>query len=77
VPLVAAILGVVGSYLLPGSGALTLDLGIGRRTRPLGPLTERIAAPAETVFDVIATPWGRTVAHSRASIRSDAEPRSR
>ena len=42
-------------------GALTLDLGVGRRTRPLGPLRVRIAAPRETVFDVIAAPYlGKT-----------------
>ncbi|MEX2210368.1 MAG: SRPBCC family protein [Gaiellaceae bacterium] len=38
-------------------GALTLDLGIGRTTRPLGPLTRQVAAPPETVFDVIARPY--------------------
>ena len=42
-------------------GALTLDLGVGRRVRPLGPIERTIAAPPETVFDVIAGPYlGRT-----------------
>ncbi len=42
-------------------GALTLDLGIGRRVRALGPMTRTIAAPPATVFDVIAAPYlGRT-----------------
>jgi hypothetical protein len=41
-------------------GALTLDLGVGRRYRPLGPLRFRIAAPREVVFDVIAGPYRRT-----------------
>ena len=42
-------------------GSLTLDLGIGRRLRPLGPLRLGIAAPREVVFDVIAAPYlGRT-----------------
>ncbi|MGH3051007.1 MAG: SRPBCC family protein, partial [Gaiellaceae bacterium] len=36
---------------------LTLDTGVGRRARPLGPVTFEIAAPRETVFDVIATPY--------------------
>lgn len=38
-------------------GSVTLNLGIGRSTRPLGPLTIRIDAPRETVFDVIAEPY--------------------
>lgn len=46
---------------LVARGALTLDLGLGRTIRPLGPLTRRIAAPREVVFDVIAGPYlGRT-----------------
>lgn len=50
-----------GGYALVVRGALTLDLGIGRRVRPLGPITRMIAAPAETVFDVVADPYlGRT-----------------
>ena len=38
-------------------GALTLDLGVGRRLRPLGPLVRTIAAPQETIFDIIAGPY--------------------
>jgi hypothetical protein len=50
-----------GGYLLIVRGALTLDLGVGRRVRPLGPFERTIAAPPETVFDVIAAPYlGRT-----------------
>jgi Polyketide cyclase / dehydrase and lipid transport len=42
-------------------GSLSVDLGLGRRYRPLGPLTLRIAAPRELVFDVVAGPYlGRT-----------------
>lgn len=42
-------------------GSLALDLGIGRRVRPLGPLTFEIAAPRDVVFDVVAGPYlGRT-----------------
>jgi hypothetical protein len=60
-----AILGLVavgaGGYALLVRGALTLDLGVGRRLRPLGPIERTIAAPPETVFDVIAAPYlGRT-----------------
>ena len=40
---------------------MTIDTGIGRRVRPLGPVDFEIAAPRELVFDVIATPYlGRT-----------------
>ena len=49
------------AYRLLASGALTLDLGRGRRLRPLGPLVQTIQAPRENVFDVIAAPYlGRT-----------------
>lgn len=48
-------------YALVVRGALTLDLGIGRRTSSLGPVRWTIDAPPEAVFDVIATPYlGRT-----------------
>jgi polyketide cyclase/dehydrase/lipid transport protein len=38
-------------------GRLSLDLGWGRRLRPLGPQTVRIDAPRERVFDLIAVPY--------------------
>jgi hypothetical protein len=42
-------------------GSLTVDLGVGRRIRTLGPMLVRIAAPRATVFDVVAQPYlGRT-----------------
>ena len=42
-------------------GAITLDVGIGRTVRPLGPLSVLIAAPREVVFDVVSHPYlGRT-----------------
>jgi hypothetical protein len=48
-------------YRLLARGALTIDTGIGRRVRELGPLRWRIAAPPAIVFDVIAAPYlGRT-----------------
>jgi hypothetical protein len=48
-------------WALTVRGSLTLDLGIGRRIRPLGPRRFEIAAPREVVFDVVAAPYlGRT-----------------
>ena len=42
-------------------GALTVDIGVGRRYRPLGPIRLRIAAPRDVVFDVVSSPYlGRT-----------------
>jgi hypothetical protein len=50
-----------GGYRLFARGELTLDLGVGRRVQPLGPLVHEIGAPPEVVFDVIAAPYlGRT-----------------
>lgn len=57
----AAAAAAAGGYVLTVRGALTLDLGVGRRLRALGPLEQAIAAPPDTVFDVIAGPYlGRT-----------------
>jgi hypothetical protein len=39
------------------TGACPVDLGIGRRVRPLGPQLVEMAAPREVVFDVIAQPY--------------------
>jgi hypothetical protein len=48
-------------YYLVVTGKMTIDTGRGRRVRPLGPFSVQIAAPAATVFDVIAAPYlGRT-----------------
>jgi hypothetical protein len=49
----AAAAGYVGLV----TGACPLDLGIGRRVRPLGPQQLEMAAPRELVFDVIAEPY--------------------
>ena len=52
--------GGVGYYLVV-TGRLTIDTGWARRLRALGPFGVEIAAPAGTVFDVIAAPYlGRT-----------------
>jgi hypothetical protein len=55
---IAALSGMgLGFYALLVRGSLTIDVGIGRTTRPLGPLVWRIAAPRELVFEVIAAPY--------------------
>jgi hypothetical protein len=62
-PLRAAVAGslLLGGAALVARAGLTLDIGIGRRLRPLGPIALDIAAPPEVVFDVIAAPYlGRT-----------------
>lgn len=59
--IVATLGGIAGGCLLLARGAVTLDLGIGRRVQPLGPVSWKIGAPPEVVFDVIASPYlGRT-----------------
>lgn len=55
----ACIAGAATGYVLVARGALTLDLGLGRRVRPLEPIRASIAAAPETVFDVIAAPYLR------------------
>ncbi len=45
------------SYYLVVTGKLTIDTGWARRIRPLGPFGVEVAAPATTVFDVIAAPY--------------------
>jgi uncharacterized protein YndB with AHSA1/START domain len=55
--------------LLVARAGLTLDLGVGRRVRPLGPIGIQIAAPPEIVFDVIAAPYlGATPRAMRAKL---------
>lgn len=49
--------GAASACWLAVRGALTLDTGIGRSTRPLGPMTVHIAAPRQVVFDVVAAPY--------------------
>lgn len=61
--------GVVG-YLGLVTAAVPLDLGLGRRQRSLGPLSIDIHAPRDTVFDVIAEPYGeRSTRASREKVR--------
>ena len=49
--------GAVGLCLGAVTGALTVDLGVGRRTRQLGPITLAIDAPRERVFAAAAAPY--------------------
>jgi hypothetical protein len=58
---VALFIGGRRAYHFYASGAVTIDSGVGRRIRELGPVTWEIAAARETVFDVIASPYlGKT-----------------
>lgn len=51
----------MAAYLLVVQGKLTLDLGLGRRLRRLGPIEVEVDAPQATVFDVVAGPYlGKT-----------------
>src|SRR5881394_3209565 len=54
---IALFLGGRRAYRFYASGAVTIDSGIGRRVRGLGPVTWKIAADRETVFQVIAGPY--------------------
>ena len=55
----AAVAAGVGATacVLTVRGALTVDLGIGRSLRSLGPIQTIIDAPREVVFDVISGPY--------------------
>jgi hypothetical protein len=58
-PAAAAAAAAAGTVLYRSlvTGRLTLDLGVGRRTRGLGPLSVDIAAPPEAVFAAAAAPY--------------------
>lgn len=60
-PLVAAaglaLAGSAGGYLGLVTGRLTVDLGVGRRERPLGPITVDVAAPPKAVYAAAAAPY--------------------
>jgi hypothetical protein len=49
--------GGAGLYLGAVTGALTIDLGIGRRVRPLGPIEVTVAAPRQVVYDAATAPY--------------------
>jgi hypothetical protein len=66
--LALAVAGAAG-YVLTVRGALTLDLGLGRRVRPLGPFRLDVAAPVDSLFDVIAAPYlGKTPRAMRSKL---------
>lgn len=44
-------------FFLASRGLLALDLGIGRSVHPLGPITVRIRAPRDLVFEIVAAPY--------------------
>jgi len=58
--------GAIGCALLV-RGDVAPDLKLGRRARPLGPLTRLIAAPRDIVFDVIADPYLQRTARALSS----------
>lgn len=63
------VLGAATLFLLMAMGRLTLDLGWGRSLHPLGPITVRIVAPRDLVFDVIRAPYrGRSPAGSGITV---------
>lgn len=57
----AALTGAAGAagaaYLGVVTGAVAVDLGVGRRLRPLGPITVTVDAPRRVVYDVLAAPY--------------------
>lgn len=54
----AGLAGAAGvAYVGLVTGRLTVDLGVGRRVRPLGPMVVDIAAPREIVFAAAAAPY--------------------
>ncbi len=54
---VAAAGTLMGGYLGLVTAAVPVDLGLGRRTRALGPFGVDIDAPVEVVFDVLSEPY--------------------
>lgn len=61
-------------FFLMAAGRLTLDLGWGRSRHPLGPITTRIAAPRDLVFEMLRAPYvGRTPAGSSIQVLARGE----
>jgi len=57
-------------YLGLVTGAVPVDLNLGRRVRPLGPQAIDIAAPRQLVFDIVAQPYlGRTTRAMSEKVR--------
>jgi Polyketide cyclase / dehydrase and lipid transport len=56
--MLGGVLGAIAAlWALVVRGALAPDVGVGRRYRPLGPVTLSIAAPREVVYDVVSAPY--------------------
>jgi hypothetical protein len=53
-----------GAYLGLVTGKLTVDVGLGRRIRPLGPLTVEISAPRDVVYAVATAPYAERRPHA-------------
>ena len=49
--------GVAAAFFFASRGLMALDLDVGRSIHPLGPITLRIRAPRDLVFDVVAAPY--------------------
>jgi hypothetical protein len=65
-----ATLSAAAGYLGLVTAAVPIDIGVGRRLRPLGPSTILIGAPREIVFDVIAQPYlGRATRAMKEKVR--------
>lgn len=63
-----------GLFLLLAMGRLSLDLGWGRSFHQLGPLTFRIAAPRDLVFEMIRAPYsGRASGGSAIEVLASGE----
>ena len=71
---IRALAGVAGVgtlvWALVVRGSLSVDLGVGRRYRPLGPIAVRIAAPRDIVFEVVSTPY---LARAPRAVREKVE----
>jgi hypothetical protein len=67
--LIAIVPAGAAAYVLVVRGALTLDLRLGRRVRPLGPLRIEVGGAPEALFDVIAEPYlGKTPRAMRSKL---------
>lgn len=61
-------------FLLLAMGRLHLDLGWGRSVHALGPITIRIAAPRELVFEIISAPYvGRAGSGSGIEVIAESD----
>jgi hypothetical protein len=55
---VALALSMMTVSILIATGRLTIDTGLGRRVRPLGPISRSIRAPRALVFELLRVPYG-------------------